>query len=102
MDAVRTFVGGFSKDTVLVSGGARGVDSVAEGAARERGLEVEIFPANWKKYGKRAGFLRNEDIVKAADKVYAFWDGQSRGTRHTMELAKKAGKLEAVFTRADG
>jgi nucleoside 2-deoxyribosyltransferase len=77
---------------VVVSGGARGVDLEAEGAARARGLAVQIFPADWDKYGKRAGFLRNQQIVDAADTVVAFHDGVSRGTLHTIGLAKAAGK----------
>lgn len=83
---------------VIVSGGARGVDSWAADEARIRDIPVEEYPAEWVRYGKRAGFLRNEDIVKAANKVVAFWDGESRGTKHTIDLALRHKKhLEVIF-----
>lgn len=80
------------KDCVVVSGGARGVDQLAETIAKERGLETLIFKAEWNKYGKVAGMKRNEDIVKAADLVVAFWNGFSSGTEHSIYLAKKLNK----------
>ena len=52
------------------------------------GLTAVIFPAEWKKYGKRAGYIRNHDIIKNSDHVVAFWDGKSRGTLHSIELAR--------------
>lgn len=82
--------------TEIVSGGARGVDSWAEEEARAQGAPVRVFPADWDRHGKRAGFLRNKDIVAHADHVVAFWDGESKGTQHTMNLAREAGKLAMV------
>lgn len=76
-------------NVTVISGGARGVDQRAAAAARQHGLTVREYPADWDRYGKRAGYLRNEEMVKAADMVIAFWDGQSRGTRHTIDLARK-------------
>jgi hypothetical protein len=73
----------------VISGGARGVDRRAVAAARENGLTVREYPANWARYGKHAGYLRNEEIVKAADMVIAFWDGESPGTKHTIGLCMK-------------
>lgn len=94
---VTDYVAALPVDTIIVSGGARGVDTWAERAARARGLAVEIYPANWDKYGKRAGFVRNHDIVKAADKIVAFWDGQSRGTAHSIQCARTLNKeLEII------
>ena len=87
------FVNSLPEGTIVVSGGARGVDKWAEEAARVRGLEVDIYPADWNRLGKKAGMIRNRDIVKNADEVVAFWDGKSRGTKNTMELAEQAGKL---------
>lgn len=81
-----------AKDTVVVSGGARGVDSLAAKAAARLGLRSDIYPANWKALGKRAGFARNQTIVDNSDVIHAFWDGRSRGTRHTIQLARTAGK----------
>lgn len=80
----------------IVSGGARGVDSWAAEAARERGLEVVEYPAKWHLYGRSAGFRRNQDIVRDADLVVAFWDGKSKGTKHTIDLALKANKQVRV------
>ena len=92
-EAVRTYVRSLPKDTTVISGGARGVDSWAVEEAIKAGLETEVFPADWKLYGKSAGYRRNSQIVAAADKVIAFWDGKSRGTKHSMDLADKEGKL---------
>ena len=89
---VEDFVWQLPFDTVVVSGGARGVDDWAARAAFNRGLKTHIINAEWDKYGKSAGFRRNELIVAAAQVVVAFWDGKSRGTANTIELARKAGK----------
>lgn len=97
LDAVRQYVSKLPDDVVVISGGARGVDSVAEAAAKRRGLEVKIFPAFWGQYGKRAGFMRNKQIVAAADRVVAFWDGLSPGTLSTIQLATEAGKPVEVI-----
>jgi hypothetical protein len=75
--------------TLIVSGGARGADSLSERWAKENGVETLIFIPDWNKFGKRAGFLRNEDIIKNSDAVVAFWDGESRGTKSSIDLAKK-------------
>ncbi len=96
-DMVNTYVNSLPDDTVIVSGGARGVDTCAEIAAKKRGLRTIIHPADWNKHGKKAGFLRNSDIVNDADKVVAFWDGKSRGTKHSIDLANIRGKqLEII------
>lgn len=72
---------------VLVSGGARGADKLAENFAAQNGLEKLIFPAQWKLYGKGAGYIRNKTIIDHADEVIAFWDGESRGTLHALDYA---------------
>lgn len=78
-------------DFTVISGGAVGADSQAACWAKERGLPLVVFPADWVAYGKRAGFMRNHDIIAAADYVVAFWDGQSKGTHHSLSLAAKKG-----------
>lgn len=91
------YVESLPPDTEVVSGGARGVDMMAEHAARKRGLKVTVFLADWDKYGKAAGFLRNGQIVAHADKVVAFWDGKSRGTLDTIQKARAAGKDVEIY-----
>lgn len=76
----------------IVSGGAKGADSLAEKYAELKGIPTLIFKPNWKKFGKSAGYLRNIDIVKNSDLIIAFWDGESKGTKHTINLAKKKNK----------
>jgi len=75
--------------TLVVSGAARGADSLGERWAIDNKIPTQIFPANWDKWGKRAGFIRNEDIIKNCDCAIAFWDGQSRGTAHSISLCEK-------------
>lgn len=74
----------------IVSGGARGVDSLAERLANEENFLKKIFPADWNKYGKSAGPIRNRQMVeyiKEKDGVcLIFWDGQSRGTKNDIDL----------------
>ena len=97
--AVREFVRSAPEGTVIVSGHCpNSPDWWAEEEARKRGLDCMIFPADWKKYGKSAGFKRNKDIVVAADLVVAFWDGASRGTQNTIKLARDAGKEVMVIS----
>jgi predicted Rossmann fold nucleotide-binding protein DprA/Smf involved in DNA uptake len=86
------FIDTLPAGTVIVSGGARGVDRVAESWAKHRRLPTSIFPADWDTYGKSAGFRRNAYIIGVADIVVVFLDGVSRGTAHSIGLAKAQGK----------
>lgn len=79
------------KITEVLSGGARGIDRLAEAWARRSNLPVRCFPADWKRYGKRAGFLRNEEMAEHAEALIAVWDGESLGTRHMIEVAERKG-----------
>ena len=65
---------------VIISGGAKGVDSLAEKYAYENNIEILIFKPDWKKFGKSAGVIRNKDIIQNSTHVLAFWDGSSKGT----------------------
>lgn len=76
---------------LIVSGGARGADTLGERWAKENNKETLIFKPDWNKWGKRAGFIRNEDIVKNSDLVIAFWDNVSRGTKSSIDLCGKFG-----------
>lgn len=84
------------QEVVIVTGGARGADSLAERYAKERGYGLKVFNANWNKYGKSAGFKRNEKmweyLTEVADAEHrgcvCFWDGSSKGTAHNFGFAK--------------
>jgi len=77
--------------TLIVSGGARGADTLAERYAKERAIPYLIFPANWDEYGKQAGMLRNQEIVNNADGMIAFLAPESRGTRDSIKRAQIKG-----------
>lgn len=78
-------------DITVVCGKARGADTLGEQYAKEHGYSVQYFPADWSRYGKSAGYLRNTEMAKNADALVAFWDGASLGTRHMIEIAKAHG-----------
>lgn len=80
------------KITEVVSGGAMGADLLGEKWANEHNKKTLIFLPNWEKYGKSAGYVRNIDIISNADEVFAFWDGKSRGTQHSINIARKENK----------
>ena len=77
--------------TQIISGGARGADTLARRYATEHGIPIKEFIPDWNMHGKSAGYLRNEQIVDACDELVAF-DGKSRGTQHSITLAEKASK----------
>ena len=81
----------------VISGGASGADTLAEKFALKYGIPMSIHAAQWNKFGKRAGYLRNKEIVNDADQVIAFWDGASPGTKITIDLATKSGKKVTVI-----
>lgn len=76
----------------VVSGGAKGADLLGETYAREKGLPLTTFKPEWDKYGKSAGFRRNVQIIDDCDVCFAFWDGQSRGTKHDIDLCAEKNK----------
>ena len=84
-------------EIVVISGTARGADSLGEKYATEMGYKLEQYPANWNKYGKRAGYLRNEQMADVAHACVCFWDSKSKGTKHMIDLAnEKKLKLRVV------
>ena len=72
--------------STIVSGGAKGADTLAERYAGEIGVDCNIFKPDWKRYGRAAGPKRNKQIVEASDLIIAFWNGKSRGTFSTISL----------------
>lgn len=91
------FINSLPEDTLVVSGGAKGVDTWAVESAVANNLKWLIFWPDWDKYGKRAGFIRNQKIVDASDEIVAFWDGVSRGTMNTVRRAREAGKKVTII-----
>lgn len=90
---------------VVVSGGARGADNIGEQWAISNGVDLIIMPANWKKYGKAAGYERNEKMIHHIMTAYryeeplvlALWDGESRGTKNIIDLAMEEGiRVEVI------
>jgi hypothetical protein len=81
----------------IVSGGARGADTLAEKYAKECNIPTLIIRPEWDKYGKKAGYLRNIEIVKNSEVIIAFWDGVSSGTKMSIDLAKKANKIIKII-----
>lgn len=77
--------------TGIVSGGADGADTLGAKYADDHGLPLIVYRPDWKKYGKKAGYLRNALIVRDADLVIAFWDGESRGTKSTIDICVREG-----------
>lgn len=76
----------------IVSGAAKGADSLGAKFAHDNEIPLMEFPAEWKKYGKRAGFIRNHDIIKNCTHCIAFWDGESHGTQHSISLCQEQNK----------
>lgn len=83
--------------TEIVSGGARGADKLGEVIAKDEGLPVKLFEADWDAHGKSAGYIRNSEMADYGDILLAFWDGKSKGTKHMIDLATKKGlKIKVV------
>lgn len=87
----------------IVSGHCRGVDILGERYAEKYGLKLSVFPADWKRYGRRAGYIRNSEMAEFASgdnssaDLIAFWDGKSRGTKMMIDIANKKGIRVHVF-----
>lgn len=82
---------------MVVSGGALGVDRLGESMALAAGKMTHVIRPDWRKFGRRAGMLRNAEIVDMADEVHAFWDGKSPGTAGAIAIAKRARKPIFIY-----
>lgn len=78
----------FTPITEVVSGGAGGADKLGERWAASRGIPIRLFLAQWKALGKRAGFVRNQEMADYGDQLVLFWDGESHGSK---DMAHRAG-----------
>jgi hypothetical protein len=74
----------------IVSGCARGADTLGERYATDNGIKIRRMRPDWS-LGRVAGILRNKDMARVADGLIAFWDGKSRGTKNMIEEAEKRG-----------
>lgn len=91
-DRIREELKKLKKGDLIIHGGARGTDSIVEKNAKELGIRTIVFRPEWERYGKVAALIRNKEMIEQnPDMVIAFIKGESRGTRHTIELAKKKG-----------
>ena len=77
---------------IILSGGAKGADALGERYAIENNIELEKYPAEWSKYGRKAGPIRNRRMAELCDIVICFWDGKSKGTRSLIDYAAKLEK----------
>ena len=83
--------------TQIISGGATGADTLAEQFATENNIEPIILKPEWDKFGKSAGYRRNKDIIDNCDVVIAFWNGESPGTKHSINIATKQNKKTIII-----
>ena len=79
-------------ELIFVSGGCKGTDKLGERYAEENGFTIERYPAQWDKYGKSAGPMRNKEMAVISDYVICFWDGKSKGTKTMIDFAEQFGK----------
>lgn len=78
-----------ARDVTLIHGGARGADTLAAEVATKRGWQLDEHPAHWNQLGRRAGFVRNmEMLAMEPAHVFIFWDGQSRGTKQVIDAVQ--------------
>ena len=77
--------------TRILCGMAHGADELGLLYAHRHNYELEKHPAKWNIHGKRAGFIRNEEMANNADALIAFWDGKSHGTKDMIQRAKEHG-----------
>lgn len=83
---------------VIISGGAKGVDTLAAGYAAEAGIPLLVFKPNYKAHRQGAPIRRNETICRECTHLLAFWDGKSKGTLYTINFARKLGKTVRVIS----
>ena len=84
-------------EIIIVNGGANGADRLGLLYGNEKGYTVKDFPADWELHGKRAGYLRNQEMSNYADAAVVFWDGVSRGSKHMIDISTKDGKEVRVI-----
>lgn len=91
---------GADRITEVVSGTCRGPDRLGERWAKEHGVPIKLFPADWDKFGRSAGYIRNRQMAEYADAAVVVWDGVSRGSRNMADEMARFGK-ECLVYRTD-
>ena len=86
---------------VVLDGEARGADALGEAWATLSNVAVEPFPADWKRYGKSAGYRRNEEMAGRAEALVALWDGKSPGTKNMIDIAQRKGLRVFIHSTAE-
>lgn len=81
----------------IVSGGAKGIDTLAKGYAIRKGIKLTEFLPQYERYGRGAPIKRNQEIAEYADEALTFWDGKSKGTQHTIRFFEKLGKKVTII-----
>lgn len=100
-EGIDSFITDHGTPDLIIEGGATGVDRIAGEYARDHNIPLRIFKADWNKYGRVAGPIRNEKMARYVfDRIcrysehgylLAFWDGKSRGTKNMIEKAQRYG-----------
>lgn len=91
------WIGMYGYPNAIISGCARGADKIGEWWAKEFETEVMRFPADWEAHGKAAGYRRNVEMARECDGAVVFWDGESKGTKHMIDILEKQFKDKVVL-----
>lgn len=83
---------------MIISGGAKGIDTLAEKYADKHKISKLILRPQYKVYRRAAPLKRNEQMVDICDCILIFWDGKSKGTKHTIDYAQKSKKTISIIT----
>lgn len=99
-DAIEVVLSELPPETVIIEGEARGADSIARDVAKKLGFAIEPYPADWQRYGRSAGHIRNKQMLVEGkpDLVLAFQEDASRGTQNMINLARAAGVRCVVYS----
>lgn len=90
----------YEKPDIIIEGGARGADLLGKRFAEENDIDCREYKADWNKYGKSAGYRRNAEMVDQLDHgdiAFIFWNGESKGTKHTIDLCNKK-NIKTIIT----
>lgn len=84
--------------TMIISGGAVGVDTMAEIVAKQMNINFKKILPDYKIFGRTAPLVRNSEIVKQSDKIIAFWDHKSTGTAHAIRECIRLNKPVEIIS----